>query len=176
VAGRLIHLFARTGVVLALGAGLGFVVNAARREGLRPDRFALATTCTAGPSPSQIKVLSPIQAVRVCGEPGAVIADVRPPDRFAQGHVAGAVHLPCAARGDAASGALARMAGAQTVVVYGDSTEQATQVAESLRRRLTRADVELVVIAGGFADWDRAGLACTSGPCPDCREQARNRR
>ena len=52
--------------------------------------------------------------------------------------MAGAIHLPCAASQDAASGALARVAAAHTVVMYGDSTEEATPVAESLRRRLPR--------------------------------------
>jgi rhodanese-related sulfurtransferase len=103
-----------------------------------------------------------------------VIADVRSSERFAAGHVAGAIHLPCASTGEAATGALTRVGSAHTVVVYGDSTEQATPVAESLRQRLRERPVELVVLKGGFGEWDRAGLACSSGPCPDCREQARN--
>jgi rhodanese-related sulfurtransferase len=176
VSSGLLPLLARTGVILGVGVALGVAVNGLRPHGLRPSGFAVATTCTAaGPPSTGISVLPPEQAVRLCGDPGVLIADVRSAERFAEGHVAQAIHLPCAARQDAATGALARVEGAHTVVMYGDSTEEATPVAESLRRRLPRADLRLVVIEGGFAGWDRAGLACSSGPCPDCREQARNR-
>lgn len=171
----ILPLLARTGVILGVGVVLGVAVNGLRPQGLRPAAFAVATTCTAGPLSTGIPVLPPAEAVRLCGDPGVVIADVRSSERFAEGHVAQAIHLPCAASQDAASGALARIEAAHTVVMYGDSTEEATPVAESLRRRLPRPDLRLVVIQGGFASWDRAGLACSSGPCPDCREQARNR-
>jgi rhodanese-related sulfurtransferase len=171
-------LLARAGVLLAVGVGVGAVFNAVRTDGLRPSTFAAATTCTTGALATEIQVLPPAQAVRLCGDPGVVIADVRAADRFAAGHVAGAIHLPCASTGEAATGALAKVGGAHTVVVYGDSTEQARPVAQSLRQRLpgraARLVVQVIVIDGGFPAWDRAGLACSSGPCPDCREQARN--
>jgi rhodanese-related sulfurtransferase len=170
----LLSLLARTGVLLGAGVLLGVAVNGVRSDGLRPRSFAVATSCTSGAPSTGIQVLPPVQAMNLCGDPGVLVADVRSADRFAAGHVAGAVHLPCAASGDAASGALARVAAAHTVVVYGDSTDEATPVAQSLRTRLSRPGISLVVIAGGFGEWDRAGLACTSGPCPDCREQARN--
>ncbi len=173
--GSLPSLLARTGVLLVLGVGLGAAVNAVRTDGLRPGAFVAATTCTAaGPLADGISVLPPTEAVRLCGDRGVVIADVRPAERFAAGHVAGAIHLPCASSGDAASGGLARVNQAHTVVVYGDSTEEARPVARSLRERLIDPAARVVVIQGGFAEWDRAGLACSSGPCPDCREQARN--
>jgi rhodanese-related sulfurtransferase len=170
----LLPLLARTGVLLGAGVLLGVVVNGVRSEGLSPRTFAVATSCTSGAPSGEIRVLPPVRAVQLCGDPGVLIADVRSAERFAAGHVAGAVHLPCAASRAAASGALARVAAAHTVVVYGDSTEEATPVAQSLRPRLPRSDIALVVIEGGFSEWDRAGLACSSGPCPDCREQARN--
>ena len=174
---RLPALLARTGVLLALGVGLGVAVNALRHDGIEPRSFQAAVTCPeAAPlvTASGISVLPPAEAARLCGDPGVVIADVRPADRFAAGHVAGAVHLPCAASGDASSGALAQVGGAHTVVIYGDSTDEATPVARALRQRVSDPSVKVVVIKGGFAEWDRAGLACSSGPCPDCREQARN--
>jgi hypothetical protein len=39
-------------------------------------------------------------------------------------------------------------------------------VAESLRRRGLHGDLR--VLRGGFAAWEREGLACASGPCKDC--------
>ncbi len=171
----LVPLLARTGLLLAVGGGLGVAVNGLRPAGIHPATFAAATTCTAGPLSSGIQVLPADQAVQLCGDPGVLIADVRSSERFARGHVAQAIHLPCAASQDTASDTLARVAAARTVILYGDSTEEATPVAESLRRRLPGSDRRLVVIQGGFAGWDQAGLACSSGPCPDCGEQARNR-
>jgi hypothetical protein len=36
-----------------------------------------------------------------------------------------------------------------------------------LQRRLPKARVQ--VLAGGFAAWAGAGLACASGPCDECK-------
>ncbi|HEY2731387.1 MAG TPA: hypothetical protein VGK52_15700, partial [Polyangia bacterium] len=70
--------------------------------------------------------------------------------------------------GSAASAAVDLLAGRHTLLVYGDGTEDAKLVAEELRRRAGRADLRALVIEGGFAAWSRAGLACSSGPCPAC--------
>jgi rhodanese-related sulfurtransferase len=167
---------ARAAVLLTAGVALGWLVNAVRPGGLRPGRFAAATSCSAGgalaTAGAPVEVLAPAQAMRVCGDPGALIVDVRPADRYAAGHVAGAVHLPCATGADASSGPLARLAGKHTVIVYGDTTAEAAPVAQALRARLDPAPAagRVVVIDGGFAAWDGAGLACTSGPCPDCQD------
>ncbi len=85
-----------------------------------------------------------------------------------RGHVAGAVHLPCASSRIAANAALDRLVGKETLVVYGDSTEEAMPVAEELRRRGERPGLRVAVLAGGFPAWSQAGLACSSGPCADC--------
>jgi rhodanese-related sulfurtransferase len=160
------------GLLLA-GSALGLAVNAARPDGVRFTRFAPPTTCGAGETPAAagvapVEVLPPTAAVSVCGDAQTLLADVRPADEFAQGHVTGAIHLPCASSGAAASAAVERLAGRHTLVVYGDGTEDARQVAEELRRRAARPDVRIVVIEGGFAAWSRAGLACSSGPCAEC--------
>jgi rhodanese-related sulfurtransferase len=167
----------RTALVLGVGAVLGVAVNAVRPGALHPESFVAATTCSASALTAQaspLKVLPPSRAVRLCGEKGVLIADVRGPDRFAEGHVAGAVHLPCAASGDVLARALDAAAGKRTLVVYGESTADARTVAESLQPKLP-AGLELVVLEGGFAAWNAEGLACTSGPCPDCGVQARER-
>jgi rhodanese-related sulfurtransferase len=174
----MLGIAARAAALLTLGVALGWVVNAVRPGGLRPGQFAAATTCSAGGAVASgagpaVEVLAPVQAMRACGDAGALIVDVRPAERYAAGHVAGAVHLPCAAGAEASSGPLARLAGKHTVIVYGDSTAEAAPVAEALRARLDPAPAaagRVVVIDGGFAAWDGAGLACTSGPCQDCRD------
>ena len=163
---RRLGLLVRTAVLLGAGAVGGLVVNALRPQGISPRTFVAETTC--GAEPAAVKILPPAQAARLCGDPGVLIADVRPPERFAEGHVADAVHLPCAASGDLLGRALSAAAGKHTLVVYGDSTADASLVAASLRQKLARPELEVVVLEGGFAAWNAEGLACSSGPCPEC--------
>jgi len=156
------------------GSALGLAVNAARPDGVRFTKFAPPNSCGAGASPAAaegalpVQVLPPTQAVTLCGDAHTLLADVRPAEEFEQGHVTGAIHLPCAASGSAASAAVDRLAGRRTLIVYGDATEDARVVAEELRRRAGRSDLRVLVIEGGFQAWSRAGLACSSGPCPEC--------
>ena len=156
-------------VLVVAGAALGFAGNAARPHGLRVATFTPPTECSGGehgaPSPA---LMSPAEAQALCGQPNVVIADARSESAFAEGHVAGAVHLPCDAGGKTAVDALAHFSRAQTIVVYGASTDDARPVAESLQRR--HADVKVAVLDGGFAAWSQAGLACASGPCAECKE------
>ncbi|HVU53101.1 MAG TPA: rhodanese-like domain-containing protein [Polyangia bacterium] len=166
-------LLGRAVCLVLAGSALGLAVNAARPDGIRFTRFAPPTTCGAGeaapaPRAAPVEVLAPTAAVSVCGDAQTLVADVRPADEFARGHVTGAIHLPCASSDGAASAAVDRLAGRHTLVVYGDGTEDAKVVADELRRRGGRADLRIVVIDGGFEAWSRAGLACSSGPCAEC--------
>jgi rhodanese-related sulfurtransferase len=168
-------LVGRAICLLAAGSALGFAVNAARPDGVRFTKFEAPNSCGAGraatgvvPGVAPVEVLPPTEAVTLCGDPQTLLADVRPADEFAQGHVTGAIHLPCAASGSAASAAVDLLAGRHTLIVYGDGTDDAKPVAEEMRRRAARPDLRVVVIAGGFPSWSQAGLACSSGPCPEC--------
>jgi rhodanese-related sulfurtransferase len=172
------HAFAlplRTAALLGVGTLLGVVVNLVRPAGIHADRFEPEVSCAASGAHSPITQLAPAEAARLCGDPGVLIADVRAADRFAEGHVVGAIHLPCAAPDDVLGRALAASVGKQILVVYGDSTADAQAVAASLRDKLPRQDLQISVLTGGFAAWDAAGLACSSGPCPECGLHARNR-
>ena len=160
----------RAASLLALGSLLGLVANAIRHDGVRPASLPLATSCTGSTTTAAAKVLEPEQASLLCGDPDVMFADVRPTAAFAEGHIAGAIHLPCAAEGDVVAGALAMAEGKHTLVLYGGDTAAAAPVAESLRQRLSRTDLHVVILAGGFPAWDRAGLACSSGPCPACND------
>jgi rhodanese-related sulfurtransferase len=157
--------------LLLAGSALGLAVNAARPDGVRFTKFAPPNSCGAEAASSAgapVGVLRPTDAVALCSDADTLLADVRPPAEFAEGHVTGAIHLPCTSSGTAASAAVDRLAGRHTLIVYGDGTEDARLVAEELRRRAGRADLRVLVIEGGFAAWNRAGLACSSGPCPEC--------
>ncbi|HEX4461573.1 MAG TPA: rhodanese-like domain-containing protein [Polyangia bacterium] len=156
--------------LVAGAAALGLVTNAARPGGVALASFAPPTECT-GPHEGAGAArddLSPADAAQLCGQPGVVVADARPAGAFAEGHVAGAVHLPCDA-GDAGE-ALTHFDRAQRIVVYGATSEDARPVADSLRGRHPNARVQ--VLAGGFAAWSSAGLACASGPCDECKAAA----
>src|SRR5258708_4960382 len=158
--------------LLLAGSALGLAVNAARPDGVRFTKLAPPNTCGGGEAAAaagaaHVEVLPPAVAASLCGDAQTLLADVRPADEFAEGHVTGALHLPCASSGSAASAAVDRLAGRRTLVVYGDGTQDAKLVAEALRRRADRAgrsDLRVLVIEGGFAACSRAGLACSSGP------------
>jgi rhodanese-related sulfurtransferase len=158
-------LLSRALALIVAAAALGLAVNGARKGGVSLGAYQAPTSCgEEGETPSS--EISPADAIRMCGHPEIVIADTRPASRFAEGHVAGAIHLPCDAAGSVASDAMSHLENATTVIVYGESTDDAVPVAASLRRRLHH---RVAVLQGGFAAWNQAGLACASGPCDECK-------
>ena len=174
----MVAVVARAACLLGVGTALGLVVNAARGDGVSLTAFAAPSACPAAPAPvaasagdgavAAVEVLAPTAAADLCRDPRAVVVDVRPPAAFAEGHVAGALHLPCAAPGGAARAAVELLGGRNTLIVYGQDTGEALPVAEELRRRAGRPDLRIVVIDGGFPRWSATSLACSSGPCPEC--------
>ena len=167
-------------VVCLLGAGatLGLAVNVVHPRGVRFHDYAAPVACTTGPDATAsggvagqaapVEILSQAQVASLCGDPRVLVADARSAAQFAEGHVTGAIHLPCASSRLVASAALDALAGKETLVVYGDGTADALPVAEEMRRRAARPGVRIAVLAGGFHAWSHAGLACSSGPCADC--------
>jgi 3-mercaptopyruvate sulfurtransferase SseA len=163
-------LAARTAILLVIGGAVGLVANGVRPDGVSLRTYSPPVSCEGPKSGQAVEVLPPDRAVRLCGDPGVLVADARPPRRFAEGHISSAVHLPCAAPQAEASTVMSRLAQKNTLIVYGDTTEEARPVAEDLRRRIGRSDLKVVVLEGGFPAWNQAGLACSSGPCPECTE------
>jgi rhodanese-related sulfurtransferase len=167
-------MLTRAAVLLLVGATVGLGAHGIHPGGLSLRSFRPAATCSAGhPGPLAVETVAPSAAAHLCNEPGVLIADARPPERYAEGHVVDAVHLPCAASGGEASSVVDRLESMRTLIVYGDSTEEARPVAEDLRRRIGRPDLKVVVMEGGFPAWNHAGLACASGPCRDCTSARR---
>jgi 3-mercaptopyruvate sulfurtransferase SseA len=163
-------LLARTVVLLLIGTAVGLGGNAVRKDGVALRSYSPPASCEGPKGGPAVEILPPDQAVQLCGDSGVMVADARPPQRFAEGHVADAVHLPCAAPKKDASSVVSALAHKHTLIVYGDTTEEARPVAEDLRRRIGRSDLRIVVLDGGFPAWSKAGLACSSGPCPECAE------
>jgi 3-mercaptopyruvate sulfurtransferase SseA len=171
-------LMARAGLLLAAGALLGLAINVVHPHRVRLASYSPPTACAApaagasGPTATAtaaaVEVLTLAQVASLCGDPRALVADARSAARFAEGHITGAIHLPCASSRTAASAALDQLSGKETLVVYGDATADAMPVADELRRRSDRGGLRVAVLDGGFAAWSRAGLACSSGPCAGC--------
>lgn len=160
-------LLLRTASLLAGGVALGLGINAVRPSGVSLFAFEPPTACTtASANKGLISEMTPHDAMHLCGRAGIIFADTRGPDRFAAGHVAGAMHLPCNISANGAEIALKKLGNAQMVILYGESTEEARELADTLRRR--GLETEINVLRGGFSAWEQEGLACTSGPCMEC--------
>ena len=156
-------LVSQASVVVAVGAAVG-VANQYGRAGTWLVAPANDQTCDAAEAVGLPMEMRPEDAAGLCPDPGVLVLDVRPPELFARGHVAGAVHLPCSAKGldDQLSH---RLADATMILVYGQDSAEARPVVVSLMQRHL-ADVRL--IAGGYPAWEAAGLACSSGACAGC--------
>ena len=113
------------------------------------------------------QLIGPAEAAQLCAKDRALVADARTDAEYTAGHVAEAVHLPCDSRNVAAATAISQLAERGHLLVYGSSTEQAVAVARSVAQRVGDR-VKVYALRGGFAAWERAGLACASGPCESC--------
>jgi rhodanese-related sulfurtransferase len=158
----------RAAAIVGVGAAVGLTINAVRPSGLKIDSYAPAAVCTGAATPQEIRVLKPEQAARLCGDARTLVADVRSAAAFTEGHVAGAVHIPCSGSRADVEHVRRRLSSKEALVVYGDSEEQARQVANDLAVRINRPELSVSIIAGGWRAWFDAGMACASGPCDDC--------
>lgn len=168
----MLDLVWRAALLTVVGGALGAGVNALRPDGLVLATYAAPVVCSTGAAGEsewpEVSLVAQDEAISLCAESDTLIADVRPASAFAEGHVAGAIHLPCSAPEQVASAAQDRLSGKRQLIVYGQDTDDAFPVAEQMRRRLGRADLSIRVLSGGFTAWNAAGLACTSGECPAC--------
>ena len=152
----------RAFALVVAGAAAGLVVNAARPGGLPLRGFQVQAACAAtGAAPAEIDLAA---AASLCGAPGVVIADARDPAAYAEGHIAGAVHLPCK---EANAAEMAQVLKSREIVVYGKETDDARAVAAALLEKNPALHVS--VLKGGFSAWNTAGLACASGACDECK-------
>src|SRR5580765_20052 len=115
-------LAVRAACLLVAGALAGLAVNVLHPRGVRffgPAATAAPSACGLPPGgdgaagaaapaagADAVEVLSVTQASGLCGDPRVLVADARGAAAFAEGHVSGAVHLPCAASQGVASAAL----------------------------------------------------------------------
>src|SRR5690242_17788007 len=126
-------LLIRAAALVLGGAAAGLGANAVHPAGVALLSFEPPTTCSgeAAAAAAPIVEMDPQEVAYLCGRTGVVFADTRPPLRFEEGHVADAVNLPCDATASGAEAAIVRLKHAQTVIVYGDSSDDGRAVAEA---------------------------------------------
>jgi 3-mercaptopyruvate sulfurtransferase SseA len=156
----------RAATLTAGGLTAAFGYNAVREDGLSLWHYEPAASCSGTEAVRpEVGVVSPQALAEECGNRDVVVADARSAERFAMGHIAGAVHLPCSASDDAARVVDSLLRGKRDLVVYGETEAEARPVAEALARR-TEPELRVRVLQGGFQGWANQGLACASGGCP----------
>jgi rhodanese-related sulfurtransferase len=164
------QVFWRVALLALLAMVGGLVANRLRREPLVLQRYTPPTQCSEASETPTSSVLSAQAVSALCGRDDVLFADARDETQYALGHVTGATHLACSSsRGDVGQ-LLAELRGKHTLVVYGNSTEEARLVADGLLRQTKRRDLAVIVLQGGFAAWRDSGLACSSGTCESCNE------
>jgi rhodanese-related sulfurtransferase len=145
IVGRLSQLVRAHTLAAALLAGLSATVFQGAAGAAPPLQLAQATIATT----DAIFVSRPdVKAGIAAGT--IILVDVREPDEFAAGHIAGARLAPLSTFNPAA---LPREAGKQ-VVIYCQSGRRA-QIALSLARAIGRTDI--AVYSGSMLDWKAAG-------------------
>lgn len=138
------------------GAGPAAGAEAAAGASARPasgELFAAPRTVTA----------SDVAGLRAQGP--LVLGDLRPAREFAEGHIAGAVHLPCA--GALGQEALARIPNRARLLLY-DADGRSSDLQTAALTASIRGVVGVYLLQGGFAAWTAAGLPAESGVCENC--------
>lgn len=97
--------------------------------------------------------LSPAQAVQFINRDNAAVVDLRSTEVFARGHIAGAVNLPAAQLGEAAS-RLGKVSGRPLLLVC-DGAATAAAAARHLRGL---GHERLQLLSGGMDAWRQASL------------------
>ena len=160
-------------VIVGAGAAIGFLLNGlhARALTMSVPIYAVAETGTgACSSPVATTRISPAAAAGLCSDCNVSFVDARPASAFAQGHVAGAVHLPPAGHQDERR-RMSELAQKKTVVVYDDLS--ACNLAESVGQRLRQSGVaDVRVLEGGWSGWQARGQPAASGACEICAEHS----
>lgn len=161
-------LVVRAALLFVLGSALGYAINAVRADGVPLSGFEPPHACGAVAEPAAtVLVLSAADAASAIDGGGVLLLDARAADAYEQGHVDGAMHLPCASASHEAERALARARSEEAVLVYGDDLDDARPMAEELARRIGGSR-RVSLVDGGYHALVEAGAAAESGSCERC--------
>jgi len=111
-----------------------------------------AEPCCAQVAQTDVQTIAPQAYISefVSAPTTHLLIDVRTPEEFASGHIAGAVNIPV----DALSGRLSEVPTDQPVVIYCRSGNRSATAAQILHR----AGYPTVYDLGGIIAWSNAGL------------------
>lgn len=135
-------------VALALVAGL-LLVLVTSCGGDEPAAPPGAGATTEYPTPS----ISPAEEVLAAVEDGALVVDVRTPEEYAEGHIAGALNIDV--QEEDFEERVAELDPSRTTVVYCATGRRAEVAARAMRRD---PGFDTVLNGGGFEDLAEAGL------------------
>lgn len=123
--------------------------------------FALPlASCTSGKSIQPVRSVDPLEAMGMLRNDFAVAIDVRQPQAYAAGRIRGARLMPAGQAQDsdpAWQGLLKSLPRNKEALVYCDSTECASEVAEKLAHAGFKA-----ANLGLYSEWLKAGLPTES--------------
>lgn len=154
--------------LVAAGSVAGLVSNAVRRDGVSLAGYVAPLACSGGAVDHEPSLLRAAGVADLCGRTGTLVADVRSAEAYADGHIAGAIHLPCTTSGQHAEHLAHLLQGKSTLVVYGETAGDALHVVRQLSPHLALPVSNIVVLDEGWQAWKAADLACASGPCDKC--------
>lgn len=115
--------------------------------------FAVLSACGAETTAAVVESVSPQAASEILDSPGAVLLDIRTPDEFVAGHIAGAENIDYYAADFAAR--LGALDPDTTYVIYCRSGNRTTAALEIFREL---GFTKVHAIAGGIVAWETAGL------------------
>jgi rhodanese-related sulfurtransferase len=154
--GLLLRAFPQALLLLAVGAAVGFALNARRADPLPVNLpgFLLLTESGA-------QVVFPMRARELFDQGLHVFVDARREDAYIEQHIEGAFSLPIA-RFDELAPELRLWTAGQPILVYGSERDFVS--ADDLARRLIASgEKEVLLLAPGFEAWAARGLPLESG-------------
>ncbi len=127
----------------------------ARNNGIRAGVVALLVVVSAcgGGATAVVESVTPQAASDILETPGAVLLDIRTPDEFVAGHIAGAENIDYYAADFAAR--LETLDPAGTYVIYCRSGNRTTAALEVFR---DLGFTKVHAVDGGIVAWEAAGL------------------
>jgi rhodanese-related sulfurtransferase len=165
----LLQTAVRLGGIVAIGTGVGFIVNAIRADGLPLSVSPAAVAryegaggaCTSGPA-TRVPEVSLDEARSLYAQPRVTFVDARGDDAFRRGHIRGALNLPYEVAAQAAGRSSLPVPRDHRLIVYCDYVN--CQLSELLAQVLSQSGCERVrVLQGGFPAWVQAGLPTERG-------------
>lgn len=153
--------------VLVLAAGgsiLGVTANAVSPNGVR-WKAVLPTAAMDGAScvaPVATKTISLQEGLRLHLAGQTTFVDVRAAELYEQGHIEGALHMPCRS----STRLELKVPATRPIVVYGEGSD-AGRAADAL---YGRGFVDVSLLEGGFSTWRQAHGPAEAGSCEGCSD------